>query len=145
MHFINLSCLVFATSSRLKPFNSWQKQICPSSPKGNNSMNPSIQRKFLAQQYFYMYIQLTSIHLLYLASNPKDLLNKISTFNFHQFMDVLFMKHKDLNMVGLGWYFVAILVGIWLKEVLINKVFIKNIQEISFDFKNLNKCTISWS
>jgi hypothetical protein len=60
-------------------------------------------------------------------------------------MDVLFMKHKDLNMVGLGWYFVAILVGIWLKEVLINKVFIKNIQEISFDFRNLNKCTISWS
>jgi hypothetical protein len=30
----------------LKPFNFWQKQICPSSPKGNNSMNPSIQRKF---------------------------------------------------------------------------------------------------
>jgi hypothetical protein len=60
-------------------------------------------------------------------------------------MDVLFMKHKDLNMVGLGWYFVAILVGIWLKEVLINKIFIKNIQEISFDFRNLNKCTISWS
>jgi hypothetical protein len=60
-------------------------------------------------------------------------------------MDVLFMKHRDLNMVGLRWYFVAILVGIWLKEVLINKVFIKNIQEISFDFRNLNKCTISWS
>lgn len=52
MHFSNLSCLVLATSSRFKPSNSWQKTICPSSPKGNNSMNPFIQRKFRSTTIF---------------------------------------------------------------------------------------------
>ncbi len=71
MHFINLSCLVLATSSRFKPFDSWQKNNCPSSPKGDNSMNIFIQSKFHSTTIFlHVYLTHTNTSLL-LGIQPK--------------------------------------------------------------------------
>ncbi len=82
MNFINLSCSMLAASSRFKPSNSWPKKICSSNPKGSNSMNHFIQRKFCNTTIF-LHVYLTHINTSpLLGIQPKRSFKQNFNFQF---------------------------------------------------------------